>query len=158
MSTTVDNDAMDTKKRLGERVDDRLKELGVGQQWLVDKVLEIFPDSDFDIGNAWAIISRKNRTSKYAAQMATALGVTHTWLTDGLDPKLLDNSSSTALQAGQGTERYISGKISPKTKRQNRIDEIVALANMTDDEGLAVLLFKSREIATDYPLKIKQTL
>lgn len=149
---------MTTKIRLGERVDQRLKELGVRPKWLVDRVLEIFPGSDFDIGNAWAIITRKSRTSKYAAQMATALGVTHTWLTDGLLPKLLADNDQSRNKAEQDAEQYIAGKIKPITKRQKRIDEIIALASMTDDEGLAVLLYKSREIATDHPLKVKQTL
>ncbi len=148
---------MKTNKMLGERVDDRLKELGVNQQWLVDKVQEFFPGSDLDIGNVWAIVNRKSRTSKYAAQMASALGVTHTWLTDGLLPKLIEETRTIGLCAMQDTKQFIAGEITPKTKRQNRIDEIITFAEATDDEGLAVLLFKSREIASDYPIQEKQT-
>lgn len=49
-------------------------------------------------------------------------------------------------------------RIAPKTKRQARIDELIDFAKNTNDEGLAVLLFKAREIASEHPFKIEQTL
>ena len=48
-------------------------------------------------------------------------------------------------------------QIVPKTKRQERIDDLISFANGIDDEGLAVLLFKAREIALEYPLRVEQT-
>lgn len=48
-------------------------------------------------------------------------------------------------------------QIVPKTKRQERIDDLINFANGIDDEGLAVLLFKAREIALEHPLRVEQT-
>lgn len=149
---------MDIEIRLGDRVSERLRELGETQQWLVNRVLELFPDLvNFNVGNVHAIIKRKQTSSIYAAQMAAALGVTHTWLTDGAHPKLVADSNTRYPHAEQDTEHYIAGKIVPKSKRQNRIDEIGVVAATISDEGLAVLVYKAREIAMEHPLQIKQT-
>jgi len=45
----------------------------------------------------------------------------------------------------------------PPTKREQRIDEIVALLQKTDIEGLAVMLERAKDAVRDYPLA-KQTL
>lgn len=46
--------------------------------------------------------------------------------------------------------------IKPKSRHQERVDEIVALLQQTDMEGLAVMLDRARDAARDYPL-VKKT-
>lgn len=58
--------------------------------------------------------------------------------------------------ASEGTQKNGPAALKPKSRRQERIDEIVALLQQTDMEGLAVILDRARDAARDYPL-VKKT-
>lgn len=67
--------------------------------------------------------------------------------------------SCQAEQGNQLPETQASApaiSIKPKSRHQERIDEIVALLQQTDMEGLAVILDRARDAARDYPL-VKKT-
>lgn len=71
---------------------------------------------------------------------------------------------SSVYQAAINSPRHVVSdnvspiyQIVPKTKRQERIDDLVNIANSISDEGIAVLLFKAREIASEHPIRVEQT-
>lgn len=95
----------------------------------------------------------KDRLFALWSYFSDVVGPEHWGIQDGL------------YQAAINTPRHVASdnaspiyRITPKTKRQERIDDLVDFANNTNDEGLAVLLFKAREIASEHPFKIEQTL
>ena len=78
--------------------------------------------------------------------IAAALGVSVLWLQHNRGGKY----DSTAIN------QAIAATIQPKSKRELRIDEIVALLRQTDMDGLAVILDRAKDAARDYPV-VKQT-
>lgn len=66
---------------------------------------------------------------------------------------------SEATEAGRALHGQIVTKkaipIKPKSHHQERVDEIVALLQQTNMEGLAVILDRARDAAREYPLAKK---
>lgn len=70
---------------LGKRIKFRLDELGVGPQWLANKV------PNLDVKSLCALIARDSKRSQFSAGIAKALGVTNEWLLTG-DGEMLEES------------------------------------------------------------------
>lgn len=74
---------------MGKRIDQRLKELGWQQVDLLNAVVPLLKDGDRPLtaGNLWNMIDRDSVRSQWSEVIAQALGVTHSWLVYGTDPK-----------------------------------------------------------------------
>lgn len=143
------------KNTLGNRIENRLAEIGKTPQRIVDEVLRRYPESRLDVKTLSALISRKSQRSVYAAQIAEALGVTHTWLTDGFGPKEIA-AHSPAEQQPAVYERKVT-RLNAKTGRERKLIEITQLLESIDEYGLAIILDKSQEVATKYKLASEKT-
>lgn len=97
---------MEEKNNLGTRIDERLKELGKGHQWLANEVIKLKSDTKFDVKTVGALISRKSKRTQYSALIADALGVSQRWLTDGSGEKNASTNQPKNL-LNQGREKYI---------------------------------------------------
>ena len=62
---------------LGQRILDRLKELGKNQAWLCTKI------EGLEIGTLNALVQRKSKNSSFALVIAKELGVSLEWLVTG---------------------------------------------------------------------------
>ncbi|WP_396189722.1 hypothetical protein [Flavobacterium sp.] len=98
---------------LGKRIDTRLKQLGKGQQWLANQIIERFPSSKCDVKVINALVKRKSQRTKYASQIADVLGVSLTWLIDGTGMMLTAKNDHNANQNIPG---YVSGLSPEETK------------------------------------------
>ncbi|MDD5279530.1 XRE family transcriptional regulator [Acidithiobacillus sp.] len=66
---------------VGERINERLRELGKKQEWLAD-------ESGCAQNTISKLVTGKSEKSRFIPQIAKALGVTSDWLADGIYPKL----------------------------------------------------------------------
>lgn len=73
---------------LGQRIQDRLKELGKNQAWLCTKV------AGLEIGTLNALVVRKSKNSKFALQIAKELNVSLEWLVTGQDQKITNQKEA----------------------------------------------------------------
>lgn len=125
----------------------RLKTLGKGPQWLANEVCRLYPDADpLTVGTVFALIKRNSKTTVFAARIAAALEVTIEWLSDGIEQIPSDKSADSNVL-----------NIKPISVRDRQVQEVVALSEGISETGLAILIFKAREIAAEHPVQTKQT-
>jgi hypothetical protein len=95
-------------KSLGDRIHQRLAELGESQRWLADEVGIKQPSIN-------AIIHNPDSGSKHVVRIAEALGVLPKWLVDGTGPKSPDRRQEALLvgKVGAGAEitRFDEGSV-----------------------------------------------
>lgn len=80
---------------LGKRIKLRLDELGVGPQWLANKVPSL------DVKSLCALIARDSKRSQFSAGIAKALGVTNEWLLTGEGEMLASEQTSTEISLSE---------------------------------------------------------
>lgn len=98
----------------------------------------------------------RNAGSTEAATLAAVLKVEPIWLTDGKGPRTRDQTEFKPPAINEPEAPYAVTALAPKSRHETRIDEIVALLQQTDMDGLAVILDRAKDAARDYPL-VKQT-
>ena len=93
---------------MGDRIAQRLGELGESQRWLADSVGIKQPSIN-------AIINNPDSGSKHVVRIAEALGVSPKWLADGTGPKTSGRRQEALLvgKVGAGAEitRFDEGSV-----------------------------------------------
>lgn len=73
-------------------------------------------------------------------------------------PRFVDDKNSVEITSKSASTVGVAApsKLITKNRREERIEEIIALLNQTDTDGLAVMLERAKDAAKDYPIA-KQT-
>ncbi len=87
------------------------------------------------------------KRSGFTPQLAEIYKVSAKWLSTGKGAREIGGKESPSPKAET---------IKPKSRREERIDEINTLLSEMDMEGLAVILDRAKDAARDYPI-VKQT-
>jgi hypothetical protein len=122
-------------KSLGDRIHQRLAELGESQRWLADEVGIKQPSIN-------AIIHNPDSGSKHVVRIAEALGVLPKWLADGTGPK----------SAGPRQEALLVGKVGAGAEII-RFDEGSVLEGIEPPPGLGICNAAVISGDSQYPLQ-----
>lgn len=147
-------------KRPGQRIKDERQAKGWSQQYLADEISRIKKEKITRAAVAqWENGDSKTQKPENLFAAAEALGVSAKWVLDGTGDKY--QSASPVHHVAAAPVSNYSANLSvdslPKTKRAKRIAEINAIIENIDTEGLAVLLYKAKDLAKDFPYRAQQT-
>lgn len=122
-------------KSFGDRIAQRLAELGKSQRWLADAVGIKQP-------SVHAIINNPDSGSKHAVSLAEALGVLPKWLVDGTGPKTAPRKQEALLVGKVGAGAEIT-----------RFDEGTVLEGIEPPPGLGICNAAIISGDSQYPLQ-----
>ena len=146
----VNNSYMTTP---GMRIKKEREGRGWSQQRLADEIKHIRGEKISRAAVAkWELGTSKTQKPTNLFAAAKAMGLNPQWVLDGTGDKYTDKIYSSS----NITAENVVMSIKPKTRREQRIDEILALLQRIDMEGLAVVLDKAERVVKKYPA-IKQT-
>ncbi len=137
-------------KTLSERVA-HLLSLANGSKKELASIAKVSPPSV----SQWINGDTKSIQIEPATRLAKHFGLNHLWISKGIGPMLAQRNESGLYTTGDEKNADQAIPIKPKSRHQERVDEIVELLQQTNMEGLAVILDRAKDAAREYPLAKK---